>query len=124
MKTTTKNKKLRKELMDRGVPEDKLNDFIFKIYQVEYNEQKLNTMGKEKTYLTKKEKKIKRKAIDKKIYEQHKEEIKSTVQFRQKWREERREYWRRREDWAALYSKCKCVNDLPRYRPVVQIVNM
>lgn len=104
MKLKDKNRKIREDLRSRGIPDDKINEFIFKAYQVEYEGYKVFIP------LSIDEKKIRRKKVDKKAYTKRKSEIKSGVQFRQKWREKRREYWRKREEWAAIYSKCECVN--------------
>jgi len=56
------------------------------------------------------DKQHKRKKVDKKVYQKRKKEIKITIQFRQKWKELRREYWKQREEWAARYNKCEYVN--------------
>lgn len=107
MKVKERNRKIREDLLSKGIPEAEINSFLFSKYQVEYNEEKAkNIIFVERKIKLKK----KRKEVDKKAYQKRKEDIKSTVIFRQKWREQRREYWRRREEWAALYSKCECVN--------------
>jgi hypothetical protein len=105
MKIKDKNKKIREDLKSRGIPEEKINEFIFKAYQVEYDGYKVFIP------LSTEEKKIKRKKVDKKSYAKRKSEIKSAMCFRQKWREKRREYWRRREDWAEHYNKCEYANN-------------